>query len=192
MASVPKPTRAKYLVTATRRANQTATELRGLCDLHTPPDEQGRPKIQKSQASSAVPFTPPPKTKKKLEPAKKAKKEDATGAIGTSASAANTNASQVEGGDGTMETGSRKRSRGRPKGPDDTGAYLVHYLVPEPRPTRAKHLVMAMTSSGSKQPGATEPSELTIIGTLESNSICHSNNHAYQQWSDTKISIRKE
>ena len=166
MASVPKPTRDKYLVTATRRA-------------HTPPDEQGRPKIQKSQASSAVPFTPPPK--RKLEPGKKETNEDATGAIGTSASAANTNASQVEGGDGTMETGSRKQSRDKPKGPDDTGAYLVHYLVPEPRPTRAKHLVMAMTSSDSKQPGATEPSELTIIGTLESNTICHSNNHAYQK-----------
>ena len=173
MAYVPKPTRAKYLVTATRTANQTTTERGGSRDtrsppVHTPSDEQGRPKIQKSLASSAVPFTPPPKIK--LGPGKKETNEDATGATGTSASAANTDVSQVEVDDGTMETKRRKRSRDRPMGPDNSGPYLPQYLVPEPRPTRAKHLVIAMTSSASKPTGATEPSVSAIDGASESNS----------------------
>ena len=129
MAYVPKPTRAKYLVAATRTANQTTTERGGRRDarsppVHTPSDEQGRPKIQKSLASSAVPFTPPPKAKRKLGPGKKETNEDATGATGTSASAANTDVSQVEVDDGTMENKRRKRSRDRPMGPDNSGHYL--------------------------------------------------------------------
>ena len=168
MAYVPKPTRAKYLVTATRTANQTTTDRGGSRDarsppVHTPSDEQGRPKIQKSLASSAVPFTPPPKIK--LGPGKKETNEDATGATRTSASAANTDVSH----DGTMETKRRKRSRDRPMGPDNSEPYLPQYLVPEPRPTRAKHLVIAMTSSASKPTGATEPSVPAIDGASESN-----------------------
>ena len=167
MVSMPKPTRATYPVTSASRALKAATERFGIGDppsppVHTPPDEQKRPKIQKSIASTAVPFTPTPTRKVKLGPIKKETKGDAIEATGTSVDAAKTVVSQREKEHETSETGRRKRSRERPSIQNDSELDPVQCLIPVPRPTRAKHLVAAMKSRDSKPSGATEPSELTF------------------------------